>query len=141
MGYHMLNIEENTDQVLNHESHAVTQVVEPEAERLLVSRGGSVYRYRGGMIYDEYSAPYWPTIAAYLPDGTRCVYVSPLGQQVRQVLFALFSLPGYTGELHLVYDYRLGVPSGAFEPYFTLRLACEQERAWPGKGTPSPGIL
>src|SRR6266568_2873672 len=30
--------------------------VEPEAECLLVSRGGSVCRFRGGMIYDEYAA-------------------------------------------------------------------------------------
>ena len=64
-----------------------------------------------------------------------------VGRRDRQVLFALFSLPGYAGEPHLVYDYRLGVPSGSLEPYFTLHLAREQERAWTGKSAASADKL
>ncbi len=64
-----------------------------------------------------------------------------VGRRDRQVLFAIFSLPGYAGELHLVYDYRLGVPSGSLEPYFTLHLAREQERAWTGKSAASADKL
>lgn len=64
------------------------------------------------------------------------VCMSPhVGRRGRQVLFASFSLPGYAGELHLVYDYRLGVPSGSLEPFFTLHLACEQGCAWQGRST------
>jgi hypothetical protein len=53
------------------------------------------------------------------------------------VLFAIFSLTGDAGELHLVYDYRPGVPSGSLEPFFTLHLAREQDRAWTGRSAAS----
>lgn len=117
---------EITAQIIEDRMRRVIQTVEPEAERLLVERGGRV-THAEGYLYEEYLMCYWPSVMLYWPPHTLSVYVSASGQEDSLVLFAVFLLPGSTQELHLVYSYRLSSPDGPLEEYFTLCLAQEGE--------------
>jgi hypothetical protein len=107
----------------------VIHEVDQKAESLLVKSGGSIqYRcYHNGVMYDEYTSPYEPHVQVTFPKGTYYRYVSVLGQEDRQVLLALFFLPGVE-QLDLMYDYRPGNFS-AFEPYFMLLAADPLQRS------------
>lgn len=116
-----------TVQMTDDSLRRVVQVVEPEAARLLVEKGGYIAHYEHhGMYYWEYE-PWEEQFVIVWPPGTMSAYVSARGQEDTAVIFAVFLLPASTQELHLVYDYRSRSPFDPFEEYFTLRAAREKE--------------
>lgn len=102
----------------------VIQVIEPEAERLLLQVGGKVLRGWEGYIYEEYGDFPWPTLVIYWPLQTRLLYLTSRGQEDGYIIFVAALPPGLRVELHLTYDYRpLDLLFGPLEEFFTLRVA------------------
>ncbi|HVB26187.1 MAG TPA: hypothetical protein VNG51_29885 [Ktedonobacteraceae bacterium] len=111
-------------QVAERPYRNVIQAIEPEAERLLLQRGGKVLRDQEGYLYEEYLACPAPNLVIYWPIRTRLVYLATCGQEDSYIIFMVALLPELLVELHLTYDYRLQGPLfGSFEEFFTLRVA------------------
>jgi hypothetical protein len=122
-----VQIEPHILQVTEQPHRNVVQAIEPEAERLLLQRGGKVLRNQEGYLYEEYLDCPWPTLVIYWPIQTRLLYLAARGQEDSYTIFMAALLPGPRVELHLTYDYRSWNPLfGPLEEFFTLRLAQAQ---------------
>lgn len=111
-------------QVAERPYRNVIQAIEPEAERLLLQRGGKVLRDQEGYLYEEYLACPGPNLVIYWPIRTCLAYLAACGQEDSSIIFMVALLPELRVELHLTYDYRpWGSLFGSFEEFFTLRVA------------------